>query len=81
MVVRLACRLCGDRPLEEWVYGSSPDTPGRNVGVEERDPDRAFMVANVEGATEERWFHEGGCRRWQTITRDTTRDRRGVARG
>lgn len=76
MVLRLDCPHCGARPLEEWVYGSTTDTHRTISG---RDMDHSFMVGNVEGVTEEGWFHAGGCRRWQTITRDTTLDRSGRA--
>ena len=45
---------------------------GRLVRFVERDVDRGFMMGNPEGFKGERWFHAGGCRRWQTIERDTT---------
>ncbi|WP_420612578.1 sarcosine oxidase subunit delta [Candidatus Spongiisocius sp.] len=74
MVLRLACPHCGPRPVEEWVYGEVPDPPDYLTGADERDVDRGFMMGNTEGVKVERWFHSGGCRRWQTITRDTTLD-------
>jgi len=74
MVLRLACRHCGSRPVEEWVYGEVPDPPDYLAEADERDVDRGFMMGNPEGVKVERWFHAGGCRRWQTIERDTTLD-------
>ncbi len=74
MVLRLTCPLCGARPMEEWVYGEIPDPPDWLDDPDERDVDRAYMVGNIEGRKEERWFHTAGCRRWYTISRDTTRD-------
>lgn len=72
MVLRLDCPHCGARPVEEWVYGEVPDPPDHLTRADERDVDRGFMMSNTEGVRRERWFHEGGCRRWQTIKRDTT---------
>ena len=72
MVLRLDCPHCGPRPADEWVYGEVPDPPDYLTEGDERDVDRGFMMSNTEGVKVERWFHAGGCRRWQTITRDTT---------
>ena len=74
MVLRLACPHCGSRPVEEWIYGESPDPPDLLTDPEDRDVDRGFMIGNPEGAKQERWFHAGGCRRWHTVGRDTTLD-------
>ena len=74
MVLRLACPYCGPHPVEEWLYGEVPDPPDYLTGADEQDVDRGFMMGNTEGVKAERWFHSGGCGRWQTITRDTTLD-------
>ena len=74
MVLRLACPHCGPRPVDEWVYGEVYDPPDDTADADERDVDRGFMIGNTEGVSQERWFHSGGCRRWQTIRRDTTLD-------
>ena len=74
MVLRLDCPHCGPRPVDEWAYGEVPDPPDYLTEADERDVDRGFMMANKEGVKVERWFHSGGCRRWQAITRDTTLD-------
>lgn len=74
MVLLLRCPHCGARPVGEWVYGEMPDPPDDLTDPDERDLDRGFMIANTEGVKVERWFHAGGCRRWQTIRRDTTLD-------
>ncbi|MFM8312141.1 MAG: sarcosine oxidase subunit delta [Ilumatobacteraceae bacterium] len=39
-----------------------------------RNVDFAWMQDNIEGVILERWFHESGCRRWHTASRDTTTD-------
>ncbi|MDE0368843.1 MAG: sarcosine oxidase subunit delta [bacterium] len=72
MALRLHCPHCGVRPVDEWVYGEVPDPPDHLTGADERDVDRGFMMSNTEGAKQERWFHAGGCGRWQAIERDTT---------
>ena len=38
----------------------------------ESDFERVFLPDNAAGAQAERWFHLLGCRRWITVTRDTT---------
>ena len=67
----LLCPHCGERPLEEFLYGEVPSPPETLTDAEARDVDRAFMHENAEGATTERWFHVAGCRRWWTVRRDT----------
>ena len=74
MVLRLSCPHCGLRPVEEWVFAATPDTPDHVTDPEDRDVDRGYMTANMEGVEHERWFHTDGCRRWYTIGRNTTLD-------
>jgi heterotetrameric sarcosine oxidase delta subunit len=70
----LPCPHCGERPLEEFLYGEIPRVPDAIEDADARDVDRAFMHDNREGPVEERWFHAAGCRRWLTLWRDTSRD-------
>ena len=69
--IRIPCQHCGERPIEEFVYGEVPVVPDSITDPAARDLDRAFMRDNVEGRVVERWFHVQGCRRWVTVTRDT----------
>lgn len=69
--LRIPCRQCGVRLVEEFVYGEITATPDRITDPDARDVDRAFMHSNIEGIVTERWFHAYGCRRWITLTRDT----------
>jgi heterotetrameric sarcosine oxidase delta subunit len=69
------CPNCGDRPLEEFLYGEIPQVPDVITDSDERDLDRGFMHENLEGAVVERWFHAYGCRRWTTVNRDTRSDK------
>jgi sarcosine oxidase subunit alpha/sarcosine oxidase subunit delta len=60
--------------VTEFRYGEVLIVPEELADPWARDLDRAFMHANLEGVVTERWFHEGGCRRWMTIRRDTATD-------
>ena len=74
MSIQLTCPHCGERPLEEFLFGEIPVVPDSITGAEERDFDRAFMRGNPEGPVAERWFHAMGCRRWFSVRRDTRDD-------
>ncbi len=74
MSIRLPCPHCGDRALEEWVYGEVFAVPDSITDPDARDVDRAYMHNNPEGSVEEAWFHLYGCRRWVYLTRDTRTD-------
>lgn len=75
MSIRLHCPHCGNRALEEFLYGEIPSAPESLTGADERNLDRAFMLTNTEGPTIERWFHALGCRRWIDVRRDTRTNR------
>ena len=71
----LTCPNCGRRPVDEFAFGGEfPVVPDRITDPVERDVDYVWMYENVAGLTTERWFHHAGCRRWQTVQRDTTTD-------
>ena len=74
MSLIIPCPHCGARPVQEFVYGEIPVVPDDLTDPDARDVDRAFMRANPEGPTVERWFHAYGCRRWLTLERDTHND-------
>jgi len=74
MSLVIPCPHCGERPVEEFLYGEIPTVPDTVVGAEARDIDRGFMLTNPEGVQLERWFHVYGCRRWLTLRRDTRTD-------
>lgn len=71
----LTCPHCGRRSVEEFRYGEIPTVPDELTDPDERDIDRGFMRTNPYGPVVERWFHDSGCRRWLTVTRDTSTDR------
>lgn len=74
MSIRIDCPHCGDRVIEEWVYGEVFDVPAGIVDPVDRAFDRAFMHNNPKGPVREAWFHLYGCRRWVYLERDTTTD-------
>jgi len=61
--------------LEFRHGGEVPDVPAHLTDPGARDLDRGWMRTNACGLVPERWFHEGGCRRWLTLLRDTASDR------
>ena len=74
MSLQIPCEHCGERPVQEFVYGEIPRVPPSITDVDLRDLDRGFMHENVEGLVVERWFHVFGCRRWVTVKRETSND-------
>lgn len=72
MTRRVPCRVCGLRPVEEFLYGEAPDVPDSITDPDRRDLDRVFMRSNPTGEAAEAWFHAGGCRRWSYLARDRT---------
>ena len=76
MALRIPCPVCGERSVLEFRHGGEvPAVPDTITDPAERDLDRAWMRTNALGLVTERWFHEGGCRRWLTLVRDTAEDR------
>ena len=73
MSLLVPCPTCGERPFFEFSFG------GEVRDVSSADPTadfaRVYLRDNVAGVQVERWFHERGCRRWVTGTRDTVANR------
>lgn len=71
----ITCPTCGRRPVEEFGFGGElRSVPDRITDAAERDIDYVWMFDNVNGISEERWFHSAGCRRWLNLRRDTSTD-------
>ena len=70
MALRVPCPNCGWRPWTEFAWGGEL----RPLGAADPDEDfaRVFLPENAAGLQDERWYHLLGCRRWITVTRDTT---------
>jgi len=72
----VTCPNCGQRPVEEFRFGGEiPSPPSDLTDSVERDFDQVWMFNNVAGVQTERWYHDAGCHRWLTATRDTSIDR------
>jgi heterotetrameric sarcosine oxidase delta subunit len=75
--MRLTCPLCGARDLREFAYRGAAvllDRPGPETGVEAgvgAIDAYLHLRDNPEGPTAELWHHEGGCRAWLRVERDT----------
>ena len=54
MSIHIHCPNCGERPLEEVLYGEVPVVPDSITDPDERDIDRGFMHENAEGPVVER---------------------------
>lgn len=70
MSLRVPCRVCGLRSVEEFVYGEVPQVPDTITDPDQRDLDRVYMRTNPAAPTPEAWFHALGCRRWTYLRRD-----------
>ncbi len=71
--MRLTCPLCGERDLREFVYRGSAvlmARPGPEAGAT-AFLDYLVTRDNPAGPNAELWHHEGGCRAWLRVVRDT----------
>ena len=75
MGLKIPCPWCGPRPFTEFSFGGElRDWTAEDAEEEYR---RVYQRRNAPGPQVERWFHGMGCRRWLTVTRDTTTNRIG----
>lgn len=71
--MRIPCPYCGERSNDEfWVRGdASPYRGSTSVAGEAEAADRVYFRDNRAGSHAELWYHQGGCRQWLVVTRDT----------
>ena len=75
-MLSIDCPHCGERAVDEYRFGGElPTIPDSVQDPGDRNVDYVWFFDNVAGPSTERWFHDGGCRRWFTVRRDTVRDR------
>jgi sarcosine oxidase subunit delta len=80
--MRLPCPYCGERDHGEFVYRGDatvrrPDPVAPNAAA--RYYEYVHLRANPAGWHREHWYHEGGCRSWIVVERNTlTHDIRGA---
>ncbi len=78
--MRLTCPICGERDLREFAYRGAAkllDRPAPDAGAAAFH-DYLDLRDNPAGPNAELWHHEGGCRAWLRVERDT-RDHRILA--
>ncbi len=69
MSLKIACPHCGVRPSSEFTFGR--ELRELEAAGPTADFERVYLRDNAAGPQRERWFHDLGCRRWLTLTRDT----------
>ena len=72
--MRLPCPLCDERDSGEFVYRGDatvvrpdPGAPGARGAFHEF----VHLRDNPAGWHKEHWYHEGGCRSWIVVERNT----------
>jgi methylglutamate dehydrogenase subunit B len=71
--MRINCPLCGERDSREFhILGSAIllDRPPGDAGLAAFH-DYVNLRDNPAGENAELWSHEGGCRAWLQVTRNT----------
>jgi sarcosine oxidase subunit delta len=71
--MRLTCPVCGERDLREFAYRGAAtlmDRPDGDTGLEAFH-DYVHIRDNPAGPHAELWQHDGGCRAWLRVVRDT----------
>ena len=72
--MRLPCPVCGERDHGEFVYRG--DATVRRPDPDSPDAAKQFhayvnLRTNPAGWHFEHWYHEGGCRSWIVVERNT----------
>ncbi len=71
MASLIRCPHCGPRPREEFtIRGAALKRPAPDAS-EDAWFAYVYLRDNPRGPHEEHWHHNGGCRRWLTVARDT----------
>lgn len=72
--MRVTCPICGERDLREFDVKGSAKLMARPVEGAGAAAFHDYLNAreNPAGPSAELWQHEGGCRAWLRVTRDTT---------
>ncbi len=71
--MRLTCPICGERDLREFGCRGSAKLLARPDGDAGAAAfhDYLYLRENAAGPNAELWQHEGGCRAWLRVVRDT----------
>ena len=74
--MRIPCPICGERDHGEFTYlgdasmMARPDPEGPDAMTHFYE--YVHLRDNPAGVHRELWYHDGGCRSWLVVTRDTT---------
>jgi sarcosine oxidase subunit delta len=72
MASLIPCPFCGPRPTEEFAPRGDVAGPRPAVDAPFDDwHDYVYLRDNARGRNREHWHHQGGCRRWLIVERDT----------
>lgn len=72
MASLIPCPFCGLRPAGEFTpRGEVPPPRPEPEAPFEAWHDHLYLRDNVRGRHLEHWHHDGGCRRWLVVERDT----------
>ena len=72
--MRLPCPHCGERDIGEFVYrgDAQPVRPNPQAdNAQAKFFDYVYLRDNPAGWMQELWYHEGGCRCWIVVERNT----------
>lgn len=68
----IPCPFCGPRGEHEFRYGDQAGIVRPSpLASDDEWADYLFVRDNLAGVQRERWVHEGGCRQWFFVDRDT----------
>ena len=75
--MRIPCPICGERDHGEFTYLGDASMMAR---PDRKDRTRFHFYEYVHSrdnpaGVQELWYHDGGCRSWLVVTRDTTNHR------
>jgi sarcosine oxidase subunit delta len=69
--MRINCPHCGERDASEFLYKGDASVKRPQTSDPDAFFDFVYIRQNVAGLMKEFWFHEGGCRSWLIVTRNT----------
>jgi sarcosine oxidase subunit delta len=72
-MLAIRCPWCGMRSESEFFNGGARKPRRPDVADADHDAwvDRLTVSPNPKGPLAEKWWHQRGCGRWFTLTRDT----------
>ncbi|OQW52958.1 sarcosine oxidase subunit delta [Candidatus Raskinella chloraquaticus] len=71
--MRIGCPYCGERWNDEFVVLGDADAMMKHPAEATFALfyDYVYLRDNPAGRHRELWYHQGGCRQWLVVTRDT----------